>query len=270
MSPKVRIAAIGSVVVVALVVAAVGTAYYAAQQVRPFYQQALNIKPEVLERGSRELESRATALYSDARRIGQWQALFTSEQINGWLATQLAQNANGELPKSIRDPRIAIANDVLTLGFRTSSGGVETVISADAAVSLTDDGAVAIQLIAVRAGALPLPVLQLADELADACQKLNLPVRWTRQDSKPVALVEIQSREPIYVDAIKLNEGQLYVAGHTGADAGGLSASNRQADEGSATNARSELDDFELKMTPRNEEAGLEIARRPKAKSAKN
>ena len=64
------------------------------------------------------------------------------------------------------------------------------MISADAAVSLTDDGSVAIQLIAVRAGALPLPVLQLADELAGACQKLNLPVRWTRQDGKPVALVE--------------------------------------------------------------------------------
>ena len=71
----------------------------------------------MLERGSRELESRATALYSDARQVGQWQALFTAEQINGWLATQLVQNASGELPANIRDPRIAIASDVLTLGF---------------------------------------------------------------------------------------------------------------------------------------------------------
>ena len=116
-------------------------------------------------------------LYSDARQVGQWQALFTAEQINGWLANAAScRTPAASLPANIRDPRIAIASDVLTLGFRTSSGGVETVISADAAVSLTDDGSVAIQLIAVRAGALPLPVLQLADELAGACQKLNLPV----------------------------------------------------------------------------------------------
>ena len=94
-----------------------GGAYYAARQVRPFYKQALQIEPEVLERGSRELESRATALYSDARQHGQWQALFTAEQINGWLATQLAQNQDGELPKNFRDPRVAIAHDVLTLGL---------------------------------------------------------------------------------------------------------------------------------------------------------
>ena len=104
---------------------------------------------------------------------------------------------------------------MLTLGFRTTSGGVETVISVDASVSLTEEGAVAIRLISVRAGALPLPVLQLADELADACQKLKLPVRWTQQDGKPVALVEIRTTEPVYVDAIQLDEGQLYVAGHT-------------------------------------------------------
>ena len=72
MARKVRIAAICSVVATVLVVALLGGAYYAAQQVRPFYEQALKIEPEVLERGSRELESRATALYSDAKQIGHW------------------------------------------------------------------------------------------------------------------------------------------------------------------------------------------------------
>jgi hypothetical protein len=270
MARKVRIAAIGSVVVAALAAAILGTAYYAVQQVRPFYQQALQIEPEVLERGSRELESRATALYSDAQQRGEWQALFTSEQINGWLATQLAQNSEGQLPTNIRDPRIALAKDVLTLGFRTTSGGVETVISADAAVSLTENGAVAIQLIAVRAGALPLPVLQLADELADACQRLKLPVRWTRQDGKPVALVEIQTSEPIYVDAIKLNDGQLYVAGHTGTDHGGAIATSAVGEPQAKSETKPALDDYELRLTPKSAESGLEIARRPKSSGEKN
>jgi hypothetical protein len=263
MARKVRIAALGTVVVTALVVAIFGGAYYALRQVRPFYEQALKIEPEVLERGSRELESRATALYSDAQRSGEWQALFTAEQINGWLATQLAENMGNKLPANIRDPRVAIARDVITLGFRTSSGGVETVASVDASVSLTETGAIAIRFISVRAGALPLPVLQLADELAKACQDLNLPVRWTRQDGKPVAIVEIQSDESLCVDAIQLNDGELYVAGHTGDDPeiGPVSSDARP----SQTSTRQDfaLDNFELRLTPTDERSALELARRP-------
>ncbi len=109
MARKFRIAAIGSLTVTALLVAFLGGAYYAAQQVQPYYEQALRIEPAALEQGSRELESRATALYSDVKQIGHWQALFTVEQINGWLATQLAADKGGELPANMRDPRIAIA-----------------------------------------------------------------------------------------------------------------------------------------------------------------
>jgi hypothetical protein len=263
MARKVRIAAIGALVVLAALLGVLGGAYYAARQVRPFYAQALTIEPAVLEQGSRELESRATALYSDVQQAGRWQAVFTTDQINGWLATQLSANTKDGLPENVCEPRVAIARDVLTLGFRTSSGGVETVISVDASAKVTEQGAVAIQLIAVRAGNLPLPVLQLADELAAACQKLRLPIRWTQQDGKPVALVEIRAKEPVSVDAIQLDEGQLYVAGHTESKSsvGTAKDSNRNS------NARNDdiTSNYQLRLTPKSEEAGLEIARRPKA-----
>lgn len=215
MTRKLRIAAVTVTVVVGLLAIGLGVAYYAAQQVRPFYEQALAIQPEVLERGGRELESRATTLYSDAKQIGRWQALFTAEQINGWLATQLAEFSGKELPPNIRDPRVAITPGVLTLGFRTKANGIDTVVSADANVSLTEDGAVAIRLDSVRAGTLPLPVMQLADDLANACRNLKLPIRWTRHAGKPVALVDLDEMDSLYVDDVRLDDGQLYVAGHT-------------------------------------------------------
>jgi hypothetical protein len=265
MARKVRIAAICGVIASTLLVALLGGAYYAAQQVRPFYEQALKIEPDELERGRRELESRATALYSDAKQTGRWQALFTTDQINGWLATQLTQNSGTELPANFRDPRVAIAHDVLTLGFRTSSGGVETVISVDAGVSLTDDGAVAVELISVKAGALPLPVLQLADQLADACKKMKLPVRWTRNGGKPVALVEIRSKEPVFIDAIQLDDDQLYVAGHTENGRDGATASKSGPKlQVSGGDESGSIDEFELKLTPKDESSALEIARRPR------
>ncbi len=267
MARKFRIAAVGSITAAALIVAVLGGVYYAAQQVQPFYKQALEVQPEVLERGSRELESRATALYSDARQQGQWHALFTAEQINGWLATQLAANQDRELPTNIRDPRVAIAKDVLTLGFSTKSGGVDTVVTMDASVFLTTEGSVAIRLMSVRAGALPLPVMRLADELAAACKKLSLPVRWTQQDGEPVALVELHSdpasdKPQFYIDTIELGESELYVAGHTELAQANVKHAPPGDSRRQSLNTEIALDDYELRLTPRHKDGALQIARR--------
>src|SRR5437763_2398548 len=193
MPRKYRIAAVCTLTITALLVAALGGAYYAAQQVRPFYEHALRIEHEVLEKSSRELESRATALYTDAKQIGQWRALFTAQQINAWLAKQQAADKKGELLAGVRDPRIALTRDCLTLGFRSKSSGVETVFSVDASVLLTKEGAVGISFKSVRAGALPLPVMKAADIIATATAKMKLPVRWTQQDGRPIAIVSIAS-----------------------------------------------------------------------------
>jgi hypothetical protein len=267
MARKFRIAALCTSLVAACVLLVVGGGYYAARQVRPFYQQALTLEPEVLERGSRELESRATALYSDARQGGKWHALFTAEQINGWLATQLAENQVEDAPSKIREPRVAISPEVLTLGFRTHSGGVETVISVDASVFVTDEGAVAIRLMSVRAGALPLPVMQLADEIAATCERLSLPVRWTQQDGQPVAIVELHSdpstdQRQFFIDAIEFGEGEMYVAGHTEV-AATISGKSPKIDV-PANEERTELalDDYELRLTPNDRRSALEVARR--------
>src|SRR5688572_7933980 len=213
MARKLRIAAFCTSVATAGFILVLGGAYYAAHQVNPFYEKALRVEPEVAKRSSRELESRATALYSDARQAGQWHALFTAEQINGWLAVQLDENQGSEVPSNIRDPRVAISPGLLTLGFRALSRGVDTVVSVDASVFLTDDGSVGIRFVSVRAGSLPLPVMQLAEELATACTQLKLPVRWTQQDGQPVAIIEIHSDEStdkhqFFIDCIELTEGE--------------------------------------------------------------
>jgi hypothetical protein len=267
MARKFRIAALCTSLLAACVLVVIGGAYYAARQVRPFYKQALTLEPEVLERGSRELESRATALYSDARQGGKWHALFTAEQINGWLAIQLAENQVEDSPRSIRDPRVAISPEILTLGFQTHSGGVETVISVDASVFVTDEGAVAIRLMSVRAGALPLPVMQLADEIAATCERLSLPVRWTQQDGQPVAIVELHSdpsteERQFFIDTIEFGDGEMYVAGHTEVLAQVSAKPPNDRAPISEVEAELALDDYELRLTPNNRRSALKVARR--------
>jgi hypothetical protein len=256
---KLRIAAVCCLVAIALIAAALWGAYVASRQVRPFYQQALQLDPGALERGRQEMESRASALYTDAQQAGKWHALFTDEQINGWLAVQLADQAAPESEPplaAVRDPRIDISADLLTLGFKATQRGVESVISVDASVFVTEEGDVAVRLLNVRAGALPLPVAMVADRIAAACQQLSLPVLWIRQDDCPVAMIKIRNEEAsdgrqFHLDAIELTDGELYVAGHTVLTA--------PVD----ANTGIELDKYELRLSPRDKGAMLEITRRP-------
>ena len=157
--------------------AILGGAYYAARRCGLLDEQALRIEPEVLQRGSRELESRATALDSDAQQRGEWQALFTTEQINGWLATQLSEEEQSTLPTNIRDPRVAIADDMLTLGFRTKSG-VSIRLSRSMRLFSSRNSA-RLEFASSRFGPARCRcpyLLPLADELANACKELRLPV----------------------------------------------------------------------------------------------
>jgi len=286
---KLRFAAVGTVTAAAVVAAALWGAYLAMRQVRPFYQQALQLDREVLERGNREMESRATALYTDARQAGTWHALFTDEQINGWLAVQLADRPTSDheaLTEAVHEPRIAISPDLLTLGFTTTRSGVDTVVSVEASVFLTEEGDVAIRLLNVRAGALPLPVTLVADQIAAACQELSLPVLWTRQDDCPVAMIEIRNDDTadgrrLFLDSIELHPGELYVAGHTELAAPQIDVAGGAAvDSSEAASARGAavpthpnpsvpLDEYELRLSPGDERSMLEIARKPNGSSSR-
>jgi uncharacterized protein YpmS len=221
MARKHRIALLAlAATVTALVALVLGGGYVALGRVRPFYVAALALDPPTLKLRSRELESRATALYSEAKQPGQWQAAFTADQINGWLATQLADDYADALPDDVSEPRVAIDEDRLLLGFRARRGGVETVVSADASVMLTEEGDVAIRLVSVHAGSLPLPVMQVADDVSKACQGLGLPIRWTQVEGQPVALVDVNHTESarkrrLVLDTVELHDGAVYVAGHT-------------------------------------------------------
>jgi uncharacterized protein YpmS len=221
MARKHRIAVFAVLVAVAgLVTAGLGAVYVALGRDQPFYSAALAADPDALRVGSRELESRATALYSETRQAGTWRAAFSEDQINGWLAVQLANSYSDALPADVWEPRVAIANDHLALGFRTRRGGVETIVSAKAAVMLTDEGDVAIRLLSVRAGSLPLPAMQVAEDISQACRELSLPVNWTQVDGQAVAILNVNrsggaAGKTISLEALELRDGAIYLEGQT-------------------------------------------------------
>jgi hypothetical protein len=159
-------------------------------------------------------------LYSDARRKGEWHAIFTAEQINAWLAYDLPKLYGKEIPAEIRDPRVSIAPEGITLGMRYEDGTLPVVFSLAVDAYLSDPNKIALRFRNARAGALPFALGSVLDEITRFARGASIPVEWTRTDGDPVALLSLDAPpdkhgNTLVLEALELHDGEIYVSGHT-------------------------------------------------------
>jgi hypothetical protein len=196
--------------------------YEAARREPDFYRKAMQAQPVQQEQMGDQMERAALGLHNDVRRDGRWQATFTADQVNGWLAADLPQKFPQMLPPEMREPRVAIAPNEARVACRYDNGQVSTVISFSLQANLTDQpNTIALRISKLRAGALPVPLRQFLDPIAAAAQKGQVPLRWSQSEGDPVALLTIPfaseqfGNREVHLDAIELKEGELRVAGTT-------------------------------------------------------
>lgn len=197
-------------------------ANWAAKHEPRFYQEALRVEAAFQAEAGDELEQGVLQLHNDTRQPGRWEAVFTDEQINGWLASDMPEKFPDVLPGGLAEPRAAIDGDVARVACRYEQGRVKTVISLALEVGLTQEtNTLAVRICAVRAGALPVPLEHFLDQITAAAHNGNIPLRWSQTDGDPVALVTIPGRHEdyahygIYLETIELRDGEVYLAGRT-------------------------------------------------------
>jgi hypothetical protein len=214
---------IGIAVVCGLLVVGVLILHQAAQREPEFYQQALSVDVEHHhEEAGDQLEQSVLDLHNDVREAGTWEAVFTEEQVNGWVASDMPDKFPKVLPPGTQEPRVAINPEAIRVACRFDNGKLRTVISFALDVDLTTEtNTLAIRISKLRAGALPVPLKQILDKITAAARRGKLPLRWTQFDGDPVALVTVPvthedyAHREIYLDSITLQEGELHLAGHT-------------------------------------------------------
>jgi hypothetical protein len=169
-----------------------------------------------------ELERDVLELHNATTKPGRWQAEFTDEQINAWLATLLPRNHPQALPAEVRDPRVKISADSAQLAWRLESERFETVLSLQADLYLTDQpNQIAIRLHAVRAGWVPVPLTQILERVSDAARRAGVDLSWSQREGDPVALLRVPTRHPefedreLYLESLELKDGKVTVAGRT-------------------------------------------------------
>ena len=223
-----RVILLAAVAVLLVLITAGVALYRASQHVPEFYRQAVSMDPSVQQAAGHKMEQRATALASNAQKQGRWHEVFTAEQINGWLAVKLKPWLELRLGKSsaeamrarIRDPRVAIAPEQVTLAFTYRTGGVESVVSLSIDVHIAEPNVIVLRVRKARAGNVPLPLGQFLEQISQACRQVGWPIQWRENQGDPEARITVVlpavegGREP-RVEELRLEQDEVYVAGST-------------------------------------------------------
>jgi hypothetical protein len=196
--------------------------YRASQAVPEFYERALAARPDEQKVAGQQFEQQALALHNQSRHAGRWEARFTEDQINGWLAAELPVKFPKLLPAGVFDPRIAIDESQIQVALRYEQGSTKTVVALAGQVQLTaEPNELAVRIDAVRAGALPLPFARFREEIAERAAKAGFPIQWTEVEGAPVALVRLPldprnfKGRKLVVEELSFAAGELIVAGRT-------------------------------------------------------
>jgi hypothetical protein len=215
---KYALASLGGLAIVSSLLYAY--ALQAMQQAQPFYAAALKKPSRELETAGRRMESRVSALYSDAQKPGRWQSVFTADEVNGWLAVILKEKYTDLLPPEVSDPRVAFSDGKCHLGYRYHGEHFAMAISVEGEAYMASEDVAAVRFRNARAGALPIPLSEVVEEVSAGAVKLEIPVRWTEQAGDPVLLVSVANALSTHdelrrLEKIELRDGELRLAGKT-------------------------------------------------------
>lgn len=205
--------------VLVLVFGFLGWAYRATQQVPEFYVRQLELEA-FQKRAGDALEKQALQLNSQIRKSERWQARFTAEDINGWLAVDLPQKFPQALPSDVQSPRVAIGPEMIQLACKVESPRFSSVVSLGLQPYVTSEpNVIALRVKQLAAGSLPLPLSQYMEQITEQCAKSGLPLRWTEEEGDPVALVtlplepkDFQDRQ-VRLEQIELAQGEIILSG---------------------------------------------------------
>jgi hypothetical protein len=197
-------------------------AYRAARQVPEFYAEALAAPPAKQKEAGDRLEREVLQLHNEVRQPGRWEARFTQEHINGWLAADLPAKFPGALPAGVADPRVKIEQDAVNMAVRYQQGEDSMVLSVAGEVFLTErPNEVAVRVHHVRAGAIPVPLGHFLETIAQRATSAGLPLRWSEVEGDPVALVTLPldrdefRGKRLQVEQLELREGEIVISGCT-------------------------------------------------------
>jgi hypothetical protein len=147
-----------------------------------------------------------------------WEAVFSDEEVNAWLAEDLVTHFADQLPPEVNEPRVWFDVDHITLAFLLRQGGVQSVITVVARPRVPEGNTVELTLEKIRAGILPVPADNVLDRIIEYARYHGVDVEWARRDGYPVVVMRYTpniQREDVQLEELHIMAGRMRLSGHS-------------------------------------------------------
>jgi len=217
MSKKLWIA-VGTVVGFVALVPAVG--WFSLTYQPSYYREMISqtVPHDQLERRAKRFVAQSLQFHNDICNEPTWEAVFSDQEVNAWLAEDLITHFADQLPPEVHDPRVLFEMDRVILAFRLERGGVDSVITVVARARIPSDNTVELTLEKIRAGILPVPADGVLDRVTELGRRHGVDVAWSKVEGYPVVRLQYTpnlAREDVRLEDVEIRSGRIRLAGRS-------------------------------------------------------
>ncbi|MCY2964943.1 MAG: hypothetical protein NT069_15105 [Planctomycetota bacterium] len=179
--------------VAAAVVALTALAWWAITWEPPFYHSASQLPPDSdsVRKLSKTMTQRVMQFADEVRNEPTFEADFTEEQVNAWLADELERKHSQLLPKELGRPRVHFSDRQFEIACQYRHDVVTTVASGTVKAWVTDDHLLALEVDTLRDGRIPLPIASILEPLVRQLRSQNRRAEWRQIDGHEVLVVDL-------------------------------------------------------------------------------
>ncbi len=183
-----------------------------------FYRVMKSLPRAQREAKAKHFVANSLQLRNDITNEKAWQAVFTDQEVNAWLAEDLMTHFADQIPGEVHEPRIAFEHDRVTFAFGLDKGPIRSVIWVVARISVPEDNVLALTIEKVRAGMIPISVDRVIGPLTAGARDRGLDVRWQADQDPPVALIRYKpdgGRSDVVLQKLTVTQGRIHFSGRS-------------------------------------------------------
>jgi hypothetical protein len=208
------------VVLILLLVATIpGLVWLSLTHQPGFYRAIVRLSRDEREVKARRFMASSLQLRNDICNEPTWEAIFTDQEVNAWLAEDLVTHFADQLPPEVHEPRVVFELDRVTLAFQLEHGPLSSVIWVVARPHVPEGNVLELTLEKIRAGVLPVPAEGILDRITDHARNHGLDVCWrTGAEGFPIVTIRYtpdSERDDVKLEQVQIHRGQIRLAGRS-------------------------------------------------------
>ncbi|MDG3006008.1 hypothetical protein [Paludisphaera mucosa] len=171
-----------------------------------------------LEDRAKHFVAQSLQLRNDISSEPTWEAVFSDQEVNAWLADDLVTHFADQLPPEVREPRVLFESGRVILAFRLERSGLSSVITVVARPRIPADNTVELTLEKIRAGILPVPADRVLDRIIERGRSYGVDVEWQKVEGYPVVQLHYTpnlKRDDVRLDDVEIRAGLIRLAGRS-------------------------------------------------------